>query len=108
MKDFRFQTSDFRLLGGSSSPLLDVECGGTCFSTSWTRGSASLRPQFLTAHVKQSLGTRRKRVIPRRGEAEGAHKHSRGRENIFSLAQISVRGLSLSSQLGMTEEMNSE
>jgi hypothetical protein len=111
MKDFRFQISDFRLSA--------AERGGTCFCTSRTRGlwlrradgserSASLHPQFLTAHVEQSLGTRRKRVIPRRGDAEGPHKHSHCQQNIFSLAQILMRGPSLSSQLGMTKEINSE
>ncbi len=97
MKDFKFQISDFRLFA--------AECGGTCFCTSWTRGSASLH---LTACVKQSLGPRKKRVIPRRGDAEGSHEYSRYRQNILSLAQILMGGPSLSSQLGMTEEMNSE
>ena len=81
MKDFRSQISDFRL------------------------SAAELHPWFLTAEVKQSLGTRRKCVIPRRGDAEGPHKY---RQNIFSHAHISMRGPSLSSQLGMTEEMNPE
>src|SRR5437667_6095831 len=97
MKDFKFEISNCGLLA--------AECGGTCFCTSWTRGSTSLR---LTAQVKQSLGTRKKRPIPRRGDAEGPHEDSRYRQNIFWLAQILMRGPSLSSQLGMTEEMNSE
>ena len=89
MKDFGFQISDFRLSA--------AECG-----------SASLRSQFLTAYVKQSLGEWRKRVIPKGGDAEGSHKHSHCQQDIFSPAQISMRDPSLSSQLGMTEEMNSE
>ena len=89
MKDFGFQISDFRLSA--------AESGGTCF-----------RAQFLTAYVKQSLGKRRKRVIPRRGDAEESRKHSHCQQNIISLAQILMRGPSLSSQLGMTEEKNSE
>ena len=84
MKDFKFQISDFRLF------------------------AASLHPQFLKAHVKQSLGRWRKRVIPRRGDAEGPHEYSHCPQNIFSRTQISMRGPSLSSQLGMTEEKNSE
>jgi hypothetical protein len=97
MKDFKFEISNCGLLA--------AECGETCFCTSWTRGSASLH---LTAPVKQSLGPRKKRVIPRRGDAEGSHEYSHYRQNIFSFAQILMRGPSLSSQLGMTEEMNSE
>ena len=84
MRDFKFQISDFGLFA--------VECGGTCFCTSWTRRSASLR----------------KPVIPRCGDAEGSHEYSHSRQNAFSLTQILMRDPSLSSQLGMTEEMNPE
>jgi hypothetical protein len=98
MKDFRFQILDLKLSA--------AERGGTCFCTSWTRGSASLRPPFLTVQVKQSLDARRKRVIPRRGDAEGPRKPSHCQRNVSSLAQISMGAPSLSWQLGMTEEMN--
>src|SRR5207302_5199482 len=45
MKDFGFQISDLKMSA--------AERGGTCFCT-------SLRPQFLTVQVKQSLDARRK------------------------------------------------
>src|SRR5438128_102061 len=106
MKDFRSQISDFRFLGDASlldPPLSAEECGGAYCCV-------SLRPRFLSARVKQSLETRRKRVIPRRGDAEGPHEHSYCQQNIFSLAQMLMRGPSSRkhSGLGMTEEMNSE
>ena len=87
MKDFGFQISDLKMSA--------AERGGTCFCT-------SLRPQFLTVQVKQSLDARRKRVIPRRRDAEGPHGPSQSQQNIFSVAQISMRGLSLA--LGMTND----